>query len=62
MKLRYPALCLSVLAAMSATSGTALAKPVKDQVYKITILHTNDHHGRFCAIATANTAWPHART
>lgn len=47
MKLRYPALCLSVLAAMSATSGTALAKPVKDQVYKITILHTNDHHGRF---------------
>src|SRR5574343_658701 len=47
MKLRYPALCLSVLAAMSATSGVALAKPVKDQVYKITILHTNDHHGRF---------------
>ncbi len=47
MKLRYPALCLSVLAAMSATSGIALAKPAKDQVYKITILHTNDHHGRF---------------
>ena len=47
MKLRHPVLCLSVLAALSATSGVALAKPVKDQVYKITILHTNDHHGRF---------------
>lgn len=47
MKLRHPVLCLSVLAAISATSGVALAKPVKDQVYKITILHTNDHHGRF---------------
>ena len=47
MKLRHPVLCLSVLAAISATCGVALAKPVKDQVYKITILHTNDHHGRF---------------
>lgn len=47
MKLRHPVLCLSVLAALSATSGVAVAKPAKDQVYKITILHTNDHHGRF---------------
>lgn len=47
MKLRHPVLCLSVLAALSATSGAALAAPAKDQVYKITILHTNDHHGRF---------------
>ena len=37
------ALALTVL--LAACTSTPMAPP--DKTYKITILHTNDHHGRF---------------
>ncbi|MEQ6290376.1 bifunctional UDP-sugar hydrolase/5'-nucleotidase UshA [Vogesella sp. GCM10023246] len=47
MKTRHTAICLSVLTALATVPATTLAAPVADQSYRITIIHTNDHHGRF---------------
>lgn len=50
MKLSVKPLALSLLAAglLSACAGTpGKGNYVEDKTYKITILHTNDHHGRF---------------
>ena len=39
---------LTLLAAsICAMSAPAIAKPIKDHPYHFTIVHTNDHHGRF---------------
>lgn len=46
MRLAIKGLALSLLAALSLTSASALAWE-KDKTYNITILHTNDHHGHF---------------
>ncbi len=37
-------------------SETALAYE-QDKTYKITVLHTNDHHGHFGAMNMANMVW-----
>jgi 5'-nucleotidase/UDP-sugar diphosphatase len=38
---------LVAIAALAACSSVATGGPEKDKTYRITILHTNDHHGRF---------------
>ena len=40
-------LSLTCLAALTACSSLQTGGPEKDKTYKVTILHTNDHHGRF---------------
>ena len=40
-------LSLTCLAALAACSSLQTGGPEKDKTYKVTILHTNDHHGRF---------------
>lgn len=39
-------LSVALLAGCAGTS-TAPDQPIPDKIYKLTILHTNDHHGRF---------------
>ncbi|QOV69878.1 bifunctional UDP-sugar hydrolase/5'-nucleotidase UshA [Citrobacter sp. BDA59-3] len=46
MKLLKKSMVLALLAAFSLASGSAQAYE-QDKTYKITILHTNDHHGHF---------------
>jgi 5'-nucleotidase/UDP-sugar diphosphatase len=38
---------LALAALLAACSSVPVAGPAKDTTYRITILHTNDHHGRF---------------
>ena len=40
-------LSLICLAALASCSSLQTGGPEKDKTYKVTILHTNDHHGRF---------------
>ena len=40
-------LSLTCLAALASCSSLQTGGPEKDKTYKVTILHTNDHHGRF---------------
>jgi len=47
MKLVKPLLYTSLALALAACSSMGSGGPEKDKTYKITILHTNDHHGRF---------------
>ena len=42
-----PLLCALTALALLGCSAFPSAGPEKDKTYKITILHTNDHHGRF---------------
>lgn len=46
MKLLKKSMVLALLAALTLASGSAQAYE-QDKTYKITILHTNDHHGHF---------------
>lgn len=46
MNITRSSLCLLALATLAACS-TPPSVPEKDKTYRITILHTNDHHGRF---------------
>ncbi|GJL33519.1 bifunctional UDP-sugar hydrolase/5'-nucleotidase [Enterobacter hormaechei] len=46
MKLLKKSMVLALLAAFTLASGSAQAYE-QDKTYKITILHTNDHHGHF---------------
>ncbi|WP_174411548.1 hypothetical protein, partial [Enterobacter hormaechei] len=46
MKLIKRGVALALIAAWGLTSLPAQAYE-KDKTYKITILHTNDHHGHF---------------
>lgn len=41
------ALAAGVVLALSACTSLAPSRPAADTTYAITILHTNDHHGRF---------------
>lgn len=46
--MKYSPLALAVLALLgSAAATTVQAKPAANQTVRLTILHTNDHHGRF---------------
>ena len=47
MNLARPALGLLLLSLLSACAVGPLAGPEKDKTYRITVMHTNDHHGRF---------------
>ncbi|EJH1271621.1 bifunctional UDP-sugar hydrolase/5'-nucleotidase [Salmonella enterica] len=47
MKFLKRGVALALLAAFALTTQPAQAYE-KDKTYKITILHTNDHHGHFC--------------
>ena len=38
---------LGLVLTLAGCSSLAPSEPVKDKTYSITILHTNDHHGRF---------------
>ena len=40
-------LSLTCLAGLASCSSLQTGGPEKDKTYKVTILHTNDHHGRF---------------
>ncbi|MEY4266080.1 MAG: hypothetical protein RIS90_615 [Pseudomonadota bacterium] len=47
MNLARPALGLLLLSLLSACAVGPQAGPEKDKTYRITVMHTNDHHGRF---------------
>ena len=47
---------LSCIAGLAFASQNALASTT-DQTYNLTILHTNDNHGRFWPTATAQMEW-----
>jgi 5'-nucleotidase/UDP-sugar diphosphatase len=47
MHIHIPVLSALVLLSLGACSSMAPTGPVKDRSYAITVLHTNDHHGRF---------------
>ena len=47
MNLTRPTLGLLLATLLSACALGPLAGPEKDKTYRITVLHTNDHHGRF---------------
>ncbi len=49
MKLLQRGVALALLTTFTLASETALAYE-QDKTYKITVLHTNDHHGHFCAM------------
>lgn len=46
MRFAAKTITTALLVALGLTSASALAWE-KDKTYKITILHTNDHHGHF---------------
>lgn len=48
MKLLQRGVALALLTTFTLASETALAYE-QDKTYKITVLHTNDHHGSFLA-------------
>ncbi|WP_174874340.1 bifunctional UDP-sugar hydrolase/5'-nucleotidase UshA [Vogesella oryzae] len=47
MTTRQTAINLTILGALAYLPAMTQAAPQKDQTYRITIIHTNDHHGRF---------------
>ncbi|MFC3626047.1 bifunctional UDP-sugar hydrolase/5'-nucleotidase UshA [Vogesella amnigena] len=47
MNTRHTAISLTIVAALSALPAATQAAPRQDHSYRITIIHTNDHHGRF---------------
>ncbi len=56
MKLLQRGVALALLTTFTLASETALAYE-QDKTYKITVLHTNDHHGHFGAMNMANMVW-----
>lgn len=56
MKFLKRGVALALLAAFALTTQPAQAYE-KDKTYKITILHTNDHHGHFWRSEYANMVW-----
>ena len=42
-----PLLCALATALLLGCSGMPTGGPEKDKTYRLTVLHTNDHHGRF---------------
>ncbi|SQD06284.1 protein UshA precursor [includes: UDP-sugar hydrolase; 5'-nucleotidase] [Escherichia coli] len=56
MKLLQRGVALALLTTFTLASETALAYE-QDKTYKITVLHTNDHHGIFGAMNMANMVW-----
>jgi len=42
-----PLLCALATALLVGCSGMPTGGPQKDKTYRLTVLHTNDHHGRF---------------
>jgi len=47
MHLTQYAVTLAAVLALAGCAGMPGAGPQKDKTYRLTILHTNDHHGRF---------------
>jgi len=47
MRTLQPLFTASLALALAACAGLPASGPEKDKTYAITILHTNDHHGRF---------------
>jgi 2',3'-cyclic-nucleotide 2'-phosphodiesterase (5'-nucleotidase family) len=47
MKFVKPLVYSTLAVALAACSSMGSGGPEKDKTYRITILHTNDHHGRF---------------
>ncbi|MES2877909.1 MAG: bifunctional UDP-sugar hydrolase/5'-nucleotidase UshA [Pseudomonadota bacterium] len=47
MNFTRPAAYLLVAAAIAGCANAPLPGPEKDKTYRITVMHTNDHHGRF---------------
>ncbi|HNW02781.1 MAG TPA: metallophosphoesterase, partial [Burkholderiaceae bacterium] len=47
MKFVKPLVYSTLAFALAACSSMGSGGPEKDKTYRITILHTNDHHGRF---------------
>lgn len=56
MKLLQRGVALALLTTFTLASEAALAYE-QDKTYKITVLHTNDHHGHFGAMNMANMVW-----
>ncbi len=56
MKLLQRGVALALLTTFTLASETALAYE-QDKTYKITVLHTNDHHGHFGAMNMVNMVW-----
>ncbi len=55
------ALSAAILASLAGCASQPAHEWNADTTYKLTVLHTNDHHGRFGRINTVSTAWPRAR-
>jgi len=47
MNLTRPTLGLLLASLLSACAIGPIPGPDKDKTYRITVMHTNDHHGRF---------------
>ena len=47
MQLIKSTLALTAALALIGCAGMSSGGPQKDKTYRLTILHTNDHHGRF---------------
>ena len=47
MKFKFTPLFLVIAASLGGCSMGPLSGPQADKTYQITVLHTNDHHGRF---------------
>ncbi|MGD9451505.1 hypothetical protein PBOIBFNE_01161 [Escherichia coli] len=56
MKLLQRGVALALLTTFTLASETALAYE-QDKTYKITVLHTNDHHGHFWRNEYVNMVW-----
>ena len=47
MYLNRFSLSLGLIAALAGCALTPQSGAIKDKTYRVTIMHTNDHHGRF---------------
>ena len=48
MKLNRICLSLGLIAVLAGCAVSPQSGAEKDKTYRITIMHTNDHHGHFC--------------
>ena len=51
------AISAAILATLAGCATAPQHEWEADKTYKLTVLHTNDHHGRFCRTNMASTAW-----